>query len=242
MLGLYVTDLYPGFGKEMPLMHAIVKHLGARAIADVGGGAHPMLAPEKLAELNLDCTLFDISQTELDKAATTYKKKQVDMCLDPASFAAAVPGGQFDIAVSHDFLEHVQSPSRIHANIRHLLRPGGIAVHMFPSPSNIPLALNHALPEWLSSWLVRMTHPERDLDGFEGKFPAYYQLCGIPRDRTKQIFESFGYKILQYDGFIGHSYYYNIPLLRQFEEFVRPVLAKLRIPLISNVLLILLKV
>jgi SAM-dependent methyltransferase len=147
----------------------------------------------------------------------------------------------FDLVFSHMFLEHVQTPLQVHRNIHSLLKPGGLAIHFYPSPCNVPLGLNRVLPEWITTTMVRIAQPTRDLDGQLGKFPAYYKMCGNPSEALHRIFESMGYKVLAHTGFVGHTYYDRFPIVRDIELSLRPLLVRFGLGMTSAQLLILQK-
>jgi hypothetical protein len=137
------------------------------------------------------------------------------------------------------FLEHVKNPLQVHRNIHSMLRRGGVAIHFYPSPNNLPLALNRLIPQGLSRRLVRVAQPQRDLSGIQGKFPAYYEMCGQPSAKLHARFGELGFKVIQHTGFIGHGYYSRFPAVRDIEVALRRVLLGARVPLTSAMLLIL---
>jgi hypothetical protein len=134
---------------------------------------------------------------------------------------------------SHMFVEHLANPRQAHLNIREMLAPGGLAIHMHPLPYILPLFINRLLPEWLTRQMVRIAQPNSALDGNVGKFPAYYRLCMNPSQAARQAFEGLGYRVREHVTYIGHSYYDRLAPLAYLEIKLRPVLAKLRIPLTS---------
>ena len=139
------------------------------------------------------------------------------------------------------FLEHVRTPLQVHRNIHSLLRSGGLAVHFYSSPYNVPLGLNRVLPEWVTTTMVRIAQPTRDFDGQLGKFPAYYKMCGNPSGALHRIFESMGYRVLAHTGFVGHTYHDRFPIVRDIELSLRPLLVRFGIGMTSAQLIILQK-
>jgi SAM-dependent methyltransferase len=211
------------------------------AVADVGGGANPALDFDFVQQHHVDYTLLDISQAELDKAPAYFRKIQVDMTAAPEDFSARVGQSRFDIVCSHFFLEHVRDPIVVHRNIHSALKPGGLAIHFFPTPNSIPLAVNRLLPESVGQFLIAVFHPVRDLKGKEGKFPAYYRMCGNPSERVHAVFAGIGYDVMQHTGYIGHGYYDRFGPLRRCERAFRTILLNAKIPMTSDALLVLRK-
>ena len=205
------------------------------------GGANPILDEATSERYGLDYSLLDISADELGKSPPHCRKICVDVTASPAEFRASVSAGQFDMVVTHNFLEHVRDPAAVHRNIFSALQPGGIAVHFFPTPNNLPLLVNRLTPNWLSRRIVKVFQPRRDLAGHEGKFPAYYRWCGAPSARRCTRYEAIGYEVLRYVGYIGHSYYDHLGVLSRLEVGMRSTLAARGIPLTSCALLVLRK-
>jgi len=236
-----VFDNYPGFDKSRGFLEQIVINLGAKSIADVGGGANPRLDEQFIRENGIDYSLLDISQEELDKAPKSYRKFKVDLTAAQKEFTACVGEERFDLVFSHFFLEHVPDALQVHRNICSSLRRGGVAVHFFPSPRCLPLFINSVLPESITRVMLRVAQPDRDLDGNQGKFPAYYNMCKGPSKAMTAALNEIGYDVIRHAGFVGHNYYARVPGLRQVEHALRPVFVKWRIPLTSFVLLVLRK-
>jgi SAM-dependent methyltransferase len=235
------VDDFPGFAFAPGYLKDWIRELGAASVADIGGGANPLLDEGFVAQNGLTYSLLDISDSELAKAPSYYRKIQADMTMQPEDFREQVTAESFDLVFSHMFLEHVERPMNVHANIFTMLKPGGVAVHFFPSANNLPLFINRITPEWLSKVLVRLFQPGRDLHGHEGKFLAYYKLCGAPSGSLHKKFEKVGYRVVRHVGYVGHSYYDNIGSLGRLERKLRPLLVQLRIPLTSCILLVLRK-
>jgi len=139
-------------------------------------------------------------------------------------------------------LEHIRDVRQAHLNIHRILRPGGIAIHYYPTPYNLPLIINRWLPSGWSYALLRLWEPSRDFSGKLGKFPAYYDLCGLPGARLTRLLESFGYEVQEHTGYIGHFYYVGIPVLEQAELLLRRALLWLQLPMTSTSLLVLRRV
>lgn len=235
------VDNFPGFAFAPGYLKGWIRDLGARAVADIGGGANPMLDETFVTRNGLTYSLLDISASELEKAPSYYRKVRVDMTMPLEVFRDQVVTDGFDLVFSHMFLEHVEKPLNVHANIFAMLKPGGVAIHFFPSANNLPLFVNRFTSEWLSSLLVRFFQRGRDLHGHEGKFPAYYKLCGAPSVSLRKAFERVGYEVIRHTGYVGHSYYDDMGPLGRLERRLRPLLARLQVPMTSCILLVLRK-
>jgi SAM-dependent methyltransferase len=238
---LDIIQNFPGWQKARPFLEDEIRRRGLSRILDIGGGANPQLSETFVREQGIAYTLLDISQEELDKAPGYCRKIQVDLAAPAREFVSKVGENQFDLVFSSMLLEHVREPLAAHRNIYSALRPGGLAIHFFPSAANLPLAINRVLPESVTHRLVRIAQPRRDLNGHQVKFPAYYRMCGSPSPQLQTQFRQMGYKVLRHTGYIGHGYYKRFPLLRDAERALRPILVKLGVPMTGAVLLILQK-
>lgn len=212
---------FPGFKTAPAFLKAKILATGARAIGDLGGGANPMLDEAFVKDNGLRYRVLDISDAELRKGPSYCDKICVDICAPTDVFAEQVEADSLDFAFSHMFLEHIREPDVAHRNIRHALRPGGVAVHFYPSPNNLPLFLNKIMPVSLSTGLVRIVQPQRDLEGRLGKFPAYYKLCGKSSAFIRAHFKALGFNVLCHTGFVGHGYYLRFPLIHEIGKALR---------------------
>ncbi len=233
-------DSFPGWARFPDLVASMIEPRADFAALDIGGGAHPMVAPELAARISY--TLLDIDPGELAKASTVYDRRIcADATMPTDRFTAIVGASAYDLVFSHMFPEHVQDPAMVHRNIFATLKPGGRAVHAFPLPNNLPLAANYALPEAASRKIVRLVQPGRDLEGGGGKFPAYYRGCFSPGPRARRWFESFGWEVERHDGFAGHLYYDRVPGLSTLERLGRRIAVATQIPWICFGLVVLRK-
>ena len=208
------TDDYPSGWKATELLESLALSTNCSSIVDIGGGANPILSANFVKTHGITYALIDISRQELDKAPAHYATKVcVDLTAPSDEFRAAIGSQTFGMAFSQMFLEHVQNPLQVHRNIRDILQPGGLALHVYPSPNNLPLTINRLMPESVSRLLLKMAHPSRDIDGRQGKFPAYYRMCGNSSLKLTRVFEGLGYEVLVHCGFIGHNYYNRVPAI-----------------------------
>lgn len=197
------------WGSFEPGLLQLIQERGLRRIVEIGGGANPMIPIEDVHRLGLDYTVLDISEVELAKAPAGYRT----VCADIASADLALDG-TYDLAFSRMLAEHVRHGEYLHRNIARLLRPGGHALHFFPTLWAPPFVINRLIPERLSDRLLALLNPDRDRHQF-GKFPAYYDWCRGPTRAQIKRFEGLGYSVAAYDGYYGHGQYYrHIPGLK----------------------------
>jgi 2-polyprenyl-3-methyl-5-hydroxy-6-metoxy-1,4-benzoquinol methylase len=186
----------------------------AKSVCEVGGGANPLLSLESVTTINVSYVILDSDAKELAKAPTGYRARVQDI-------TAQLCGEQscYDLVVTKMVAEHVRDPQKFHGNIYKLLKPGGIAIHFFPTLYAPPYLLNAMIPDRLSSKILRLVQSGRESEGSKGKFPAYYRWCRGPTTRQFRRLESVGFKVLRYDGFFGHSgYYEKSPVLKKIHE------------------------
>jgi hypothetical protein len=235
------TEAFPGFLGMRPFVKELALHHRFKSVVDIGGGANPKLDEPFVREHNIDYYLLDISKSELDKASSFYNKICVDICAPVEVFHSAIGDRRFDFFCSHMLLEHIKAPHLAHCNIFAALLPGGLSLHLYPSPNNIPLFINKITPEWLSSWMLNMVQPHRANVGKFGKFPAYYRLGGKSAQFIRSYFGKIGYEVVCHTGFVGHDYYRRIPVLREIERMMRGPLTSAGIRWTSFELLLLRK-
>jgi SAM-dependent methyltransferase len=214
------TD-YPDF------VQGLVQQYGVSKICDVGGGANPVLSLTFLTDNQLDCTVLDISSEELEKAPKGYKKLIQD--IEAKNF---VFPEKFDFIVTKMMMEHIRNGKVFHKNIYTMLKPGGVAVHYFPTLYALPFLVNKLIPEWLSSFLLDVFLP-RDRSRFK-KFPAYYSWCYGPTPSMLRMLTEIGYEIVQYRGFFGSIYYSRIPILRNLHRVYTQYLVKHPTPFLTS--------
>jgi len=198
-------DEYPTLIKEWIARTNPVK------VCDIGGGANPILAIDFIYLRNLEYTVLDISQSELDKIPDIYKKKIID--IEAKDFLLE---DRFDLVFSKMLAEHIKNGETFHQNIYQVLKPGGIAIHYFPTLYTLPFLVNKLIPEKTSSALLSLFAPR---DKFQqAKFPAHYDWCFGPTPRMLNMLRAIGFEILEFIALIGHTYYNRIPIIREFHQ------------------------
>src|ERR1700735_1160038 len=200
-----------------------------RDVCDVGGGPNPLLRETEVERFGLLYTLLDISDQQLAKAPAGYQTLLADIT-DPPKIAQPL----FDLVFSQWVAEHVKSGRSFHEGVYGLLKPGGYAVHLFPTLFAIPFVANKILPEDLSYPLAKARvfrpGPKRDRRGNFGKFPAYYRWCFGPTRGQVRRLESVGFEIESYIAFFGHAYYSKLAPLARVEDRLASWLVNYPIP------------
>jgi SAM-dependent methyltransferase len=232
---------FPGWDKAGDFIKGVIKSNGFKVIGDIGGGRLPRVGLDFIQQHGLSYNLFDIAADELAQADNAYQKIVMDVACNDSVFNSLNVRTDFDMIYSHMLLEHLTDPLQAHRNIFRMLRPGGLSVHMFPSRNNFPLFINGFIPESVSHKLLKIVQPHRNTTGQEGKFKAYYKLCGAPNDAHRRLYESIGFEVVKHTSFVGHDYYKRVPPLAAAERGMRKLIIKAGLPLINATLLILRK-
>lgn len=191
----------------------IARESGAVAVGELGGGANPTLGLAEMVGRPLEMTVLDISPAELERTPPEVETLCVDLCADEPPVR-----DRFDLVFSRMLCEHVRSGRTFHGNCLAALRPGGYAVHFFPSATALPFVLNRILPTGLSECLVESFFPARRRGGKHAKFPARYSWCMGPTAAQIDRFRSVGFELVSSQVGIGHGYYDRIPPLRALER------------------------
>lgn len=230
----------PSHDGIVELLEPYLELPNVRAVADVGGGANPLIPQFSIESRDLHYHLFDISAEELEKSPEwCHERSELDVATKDVEQIARYEG-QFDLIVSHMLVEHVPDMRQAHQNIYSMLRPGGFVVHTYASPYNFPLFINSIIPESISRMMLRIAQPNRCMHQ-HGKFPAHYDLCMPPGRRGQKLLESMGYNVMEYVGYVGHDYYKRFFPLMKAEQLFRGLSLQLGLPLTSVIRLVLQK-
>ena len=181
----------------------LLEGLGGGKVCELGGGARPALALDFLERNGLQCLVVDISEPELRKAPPGYATLVGDV--SSPGFSTGVHDGQYDLVFSRVLAEHVTDARRFHQNVRRLLRPGGIAMHFFPTLWWPPFVANRLLPESLAERILLRIEPWRERSGKSGKFPAYYHWCYGPTAGQVQRLAGVGFGIERCVAYFGEN-------------------------------------
>jgi SAM-dependent methyltransferase len=81
--------------------------------------------------------------------------------IDEQTYRLPFEDGQFDLVFSHQVLEHVMNYESAFREIRRILKPGGLSMHIFPSRYGpvethvwVPLGTMIRTRRWLSLWAL----------------------------------------------------------------------------------------
>jgi SAM-dependent methyltransferase len=196
-------------------LHRRLEELGGGNICELGGGARPALEIDFLDQNGLDCLVVDLSETELRKTPPGYATLVGDV--SSKDFTTGEHDGKYDLVFSRVLAEHVRDARQFHRNVHRLLRPGGIAMHFFPTLWWPPFVANRILPEWVAERILLRLQPYRQRSGTSGKFPAYYHWCYGPTRRQVKRFASVGFVVEHCVAYFGEASY-GIGVLKQLND------------------------
>jgi SAM-dependent methyltransferase len=188
-----------------------LQELGGGKVCELGGGARPALELEFLHQNGLECLVVDISEPELRKAPDGYATLVGDV--SSGDFSTGEHDGQYDLVFSRVLAEHVGDARQFHANVRRLLKPGGIAMHFFPTLWWPPFVVNRILPESLAERILLRIEPWRERSGTRGKFPAYYHWCFGPTGAQVKRFAGVGFEVERCVAYFGEDSHAPGPVL-----------------------------
>lgn len=197
-----------------------LKRTGNGAVCDLGGGANPLIPLDVLGAQGLEYTVLDISEAELQKADGGYTKVVADVTAPIGSELE----GRFDVVFSKMLAEHLRDGVRFHRNVFEMLRPGGIAIHLYPTLYALPFLVNRFASERLAYQILQRVAPRDSWK--ESKFPAYYDCCRGPSPRAQRLLHGLGYRVRKYKGYYGHGYFNRLPLLRRASDLAAHALMR----------------
>lgn len=204
------------------------------AVCEIGGGANPLLSRDERDRLGITYTLIDVDASELAKAPDDVRKIEFDIT------SRALPRS-FDVVFSKHLAEHVREPELMHRNVRAMLRPGGVAIHFFPTLYGAPFVLNRLIPEQLAERMLLRLQPYRASPGNHGKFPAYYRWCrGPTRSQVRRLL-SIGFEVDEYVACFGHAYYCRAPVLQRLEDAKTRALLRHPVALLTSYAIVVLR-
>jgi SAM-dependent methyltransferase len=181
---------------------------GAKRICDVGGGARPILKLGRIEQHELDYVVLDESQTQLDKSPGYIRAH--GSIIDRARVGElAATHGPFDAIITRWTAEHIPDGRAFHESVFQLLRPGGRALHLFPTLYSVPFLINGILSPATSAKLLYRVFPDR-----QGKFRPYYSWCRGPSHRQLERLRAVGFEVDSYTGYFGHNFYAKIKPLK----------------------------
>ncbi|WP_235299300.1 class I SAM-dependent methyltransferase [Portibacter marinus] len=208
------------------LITEVAKDDKISSVLEIGAGANPFFSDQQVEALKLEYTILDIDPLELQKATTAKSTRVVhDLSIEPLS-------QKFDLIFSQMLLEHLNDPMSFHQNILSMMKPESIVCHFFATKYGLPSLLNLLLPSRLSNFIVYKLQKRDPID--HGKFKAYYKKCTGPLKSTISWFDSIGYKVLSFDGYLGHSYLGSIKWLHEIEKLYCLIIRKINNPYFSS--------
>ncbi|OBF30313.1 transposase [Mycobacterium sp. ACS1612] len=227
-----IDELWNGYED---LLVDLAKREGAKSVAELGGGANPIVADSNWDFLQ-QRVVVDISAQELAKGEGVVETRVADLC-------QPINGGHnsYDMVFSKMLVEHLPDPVAFHENCFKLLRPGGLSVHFFPTLHSLPILVNHLIPEKQAHALVRFFQPSRIADPKQQKFPAYYRWCLGPSERTAKRYESAGFEVERINATFGHGYYRRIPPLHGLEQLKMKMLHRHPVPYMASFMVVILR-
>lgn len=176
--GIVLPERYRSYWRE-PFDRAVGMRLspGSR-ILDIGSGRTPSLRADR-RPVGCRYVGLDISSGELEAAGpAAYDETLVgDITRSQPQLRAS-----FDLAISWQVLEHVNSLPEAVANIHFYLRDGGALVSMLSGRFSVYACLNRLLPDRLGHALVARTM--RRSPETTPVFPARYDRCYASALRT----------------------------------------------------------
>src|SRR6266436_1458327 len=204
--GLGELDFAYGVVHHKDHCRQLIASNGFTTVCEIGGGRSPLFGRDEALAMGLDYTILDISDTELRAAPDHVKKIQA---------------------------EHVRDATAMHRNVLHMLRPGGLAFHYFPTLYTPAFVANRLLPEDAARRVLFFIFPWRRHDHL-AKFPARYAKCFGPTRRMKRYFERLGYRVEEYRPFYGTDYLVKMPLLGFIDSLFTRLVARRRMALFSS--------
>jgi SAM-dependent methyltransferase len=207
----------------------LARREGALSVAELGGGANPMVGDADKWGFAQQRVVVDISADELAKADGDVQTRVADL-------SQPIEDGHnaYDLVFSKMLCEHLPDARVFHENCFKLLRPGGLSVHFFPTLYTLPFVINRLVPEDLTRSLLRKVQPGRLEDPKLQKFPAYYRWCTGPTRRAVKRYESVGFEVEAWNAAFGHLYYQRIPLLNSAERAKTSFLLQHPVPLLTS--------
>ncbi|HTY97775.1 MAG TPA: methyltransferase domain-containing protein [Solirubrobacteraceae bacterium] len=206
---------------------------GAVRVCDVGGGARPLLALDQVERYGLHYVVTDVSEQQLERAGGGYRREQLDILDDAGVARVAAEHGPFDAVFSRWTAEHVPDGEGFHRHVYELLRPGGTAVHMFPTLYALPFLVNRILSPGLSSRVLFRACPSR-----HAKFRPYYSWCRGPSRAQLARLRSVGFSVERYTGYYGHAFYRHVKPLAAAERAFVGVMVEHPLPALTSFALV----
>ena len=229
----------------MPSLDAELRKLmqsGVKRICDVGGGANPVAAVTDIKRVGVEYVVLDASREELAKAPPEYDTVVIDLDDRVAVERLVAERGPFDVVVSRWTAEHVPRGRHFHEQVHRLLRPRGIALHLFPTLYSPVFVLNRVLPPPVTAFVVpHIDKTGREPGGAHETFRPYYSWCRGPTRHQLERLASVGFTVRRYVGFFGHPYYERAMPIRSMHEALSRWLIHHPVPALTSYALVVLE-
>lgn len=217
---------WPEFHK---LVHEQLAKPETKKVLEIGPGFKPYLLPAEVSKYNIDYVLLDVDEKALKSHQKNFRILLHN--LEEESFDE-----KFDLVFSHMVLEHIQRPNEFHRHILSLMHYHTVVIHFFATKYGLPSLANILLPSSIADFLVykiQKRNPEKD-----ARYPAYYRKCTGPTTKINTYYDHLGYEIINYRGYLGHSYFSYYPILKSIEELWNRIIRCVNSPfLCSNAIL-----
>lgn len=132
----------------------------------------------------------------------------VDACVvADASYRLPLSDDSIDVLTTRSVLEHLVDVDRFVAESSRVLRPDGVAIHLFSGRGSWFARINRALGEKWAPRLLYSLHPQsREVGGF----PALYERCTV--GDMSSVHRAHGLEVVDTRVFFGTNYaYFFIP-------------------------------
>ena len=188
----------------------------SQIVVDAGGGGKCWFATYRDPAAAARIIAVDIDAEEMAANTDVDEKRVADV-----SKHLPFKDGEVDLVTSRSVLEHLRKTDAFMRETYRVLKPGGFAIHLFPSKYAPFSVLNRLLPQRLSSWLLHVLVP-----GSKGVlgYPAFY-------DRTyasgmRRLLAEAGFEIVdvRVDYYQANYFAFFFPLYMlnvAYEMFVR---------------------
>lgn len=109
----------------------------------------------------------------------------------PGDFSWPLPDASVDLSVSRSVLEHIADPEQFMADLKRVLRPGGVAVLMAANSRHPVLLLSKLLPHGLKTRLLKWSAGRDESD----TFPTWYRM-NTP-EQLRRLAQAHGFEIIK---------------------------------------------
>lgn len=184
-----VTQIAAEFARD----RSSLRPLDGLRLLDIGCGGG--LVSEPMARLGAQVTGADAAAENIEIARLHAEQSglQIDYRATTAESLLA-EGGDYDVVLALEIVEHVADPADFIATCARLLRPGGllIASTVNRTPQSFAAAIVGA--EWIMRWLPRGTHDWRRFIRPD-ELAAMFEAAGAPVvDRAGMVFNPLGFR------------------------------------------------